>query len=699
MPQPLSLTPHSFSALPLTVSVENPVSLGWVSVKSYGAVGDGETDDRTAIENAISAATSEIESTGRGITVYFPPGVYLLESQSTRAPTNPATGSAYTTKIGVPLPVGLSATLTIMGAGSGATTIKLSDNARNVFWIDQSANYDTFKNIVIEDLTVDNNNTEGRCHILVGNMPAAFTPQRRLNYENITVRRVEITNVGLDETQATTAKSGVLLLGTHAAALEATQTSSTDVTVEDLVQAGGDNCVGVTSWGAGSLVGGTNHYYNRIAIRRCRHTIPSVPSATYSQTSFYVCGSGFGDWFEIVDCESTNIADDGIEVGAMQAGLIDGVTITNPFLTGILFRNTHALQDVDSQRIVVRNVQVNVDSDLAAVSGMIGRPVDWIGDNSLTFGEFHFESLGWSGDSLTYANQGRGEICFYLTAPVARVVFDKLAISLNGYTVSTGSGTVNASLFRVNTTSGTVVIRDLQVIADVAASTGGGLVFNFHGLVHDGSGNRVFVDGYDGDFTGTAYTNGTGGSVYFYYVARSGGSTIRNELRRFYPRGTSSLTGVGLRAITLGAGGTISSFTVSNSDISAMSSIVAGRDIEVLGNGSKLIVRDVVGASGRRLGPNGRIATATNYTVLSYDGIVGVTSTASARTITLPAVNAVPVGHVYTIVDESNAAGTNNITVSRAGSDTFTDTATSKAISTNGGVLRVYSNGSNWVVA
>lgn len=51
-----------------------------VSVKDYGAVGDGVTDDAAAINAAISAAAPFAAFTRSGVKVYFPAGVYAVGS-------------------------------------------------------------------------------------------------------------------------------------------------------------------------------------------------------------------------------------------------------------------------------------------------------------------------------------------------------------------------------------------------------------------------------------------------------------------------------------------------------------------------------------------------------------------------------------------------------------------------------------------
>lgn len=85
------------------------------------------------------------------------------------------------------------------------------------------------------------------------------------------------------------------------------------------------------------------------------------------------------------------------------------------------------------------------------------------------------------------------------------------------------------------------------------------------------------------------------------------------------------------------------------------------------------------------------LSTAAGATLTVGQNIVGVTSTASARAYTLPAQTA---GLAIVVKDESGAAATNNITVTPA-SGTI-DGAANKVINTNFGVLRLYSNATNW---
>ncbi len=92
------------------------------NVKDYGAIGDGSTDDTTAIQSAITALSS-------GGTVYFPPGNYYITAQLTLLSNIRVTGAK-------------GATIKPVLTGKGA-----SDN--NIFRIA------TLSNIMIDHIKID----------------------------------------------------------------------------------------------------------------------------------------------------------------------------------------------------------------------------------------------------------------------------------------------------------------------------------------------------------------------------------------------------------------------------------------------------------------------------------------------------------------------------------------------------------------
>jgi hypothetical protein len=89
-----------------------------------------------------------------------------------------------------------------------------------------------------------------------------------------------------------------------------------------------------------------------------------------------------------------------------------------------------------------------------------------------------------------------------------------------------------------------------------------------------------------------------------------------------------------------------------------------------------------------------RRAVTAGTTILSTDYLVAHTTLSAPATDPLPAANTVT-GQVFIVKDEAGTAGTNNITISRAGSDTI-DGGTTTVISTNYGVKKLYSTGASW---
>jgi hypothetical protein len=91
------------------------------------------------------------------------------------------------------------------------------------------------------------------------------------------------------------------------------------------------------------------------------------------------------------------------------------------------------------------------------------------------------------------------------------------------------------------------------------------------------------------------------------------------------------------------------------------------------------------------------VIAASTYTLLATDNTVGV-SFIGAVTLTLPSASSVPSGFFYSIQDESGSAGTNNITINRAGTDTING-ATNVVIAKNYGGVMIYSDGANkWYI-
>ena len=94
-------------------------------------------------------------------------------------------------------------------------------------------------------------------------------------------------------------------------------------------------------------------------------------------------------------------------------------------------------------------------------------------------------------------------------------------------------------------------------------------------------------------------------------------------------------------------------------------------------------------------------STATSYTVLNTDYIILVTSTAAARTITLPAPSSSAatsnVGRIFIIKDTSGGAYTNNITLSVSGGANI-DGVSTAVIGSDYGSITVMSNGTQYYI-
>lgn len=126
------------------VDLDDKASLSgrYVNVRDFGAVGDGVTDDRAAIQSAI-------DSISEGGVILFPKGVFLIETEILTDPSNMRAGiKLYSNQI-------------MQGSGWGSV-IKLADNIpTDVSTVSLICNEDQTgvgnTNIVIRDMTIDGN--------------------------------------------------------------------------------------------------------------------------------------------------------------------------------------------------------------------------------------------------------------------------------------------------------------------------------------------------------------------------------------------------------------------------------------------------------------------------------------------------------------------------------------------------------------
>ncbi len=101
-----------------------------VSVKSYGALGDGTTDDSKAIKQACIDLYTESFSKAEPRILYFPAGVYVIQAES------------------LPLFKGTR----WVGDGKGRTVIFLSNN--NVKAVAETAEWDRVRNLINKDIDI-----------------------------------------------------------------------------------------------------------------------------------------------------------------------------------------------------------------------------------------------------------------------------------------------------------------------------------------------------------------------------------------------------------------------------------------------------------------------------------------------------------------------------------------------------------------
>lgn len=541
-----------------------------LNVRDYGATGTGSIDDRAAFEMVFADATTLLAT--QPVIVYIPQGIYLLDSVESAPP------SGFSNHIGIALPVNTAHQLTIMGDGMDISVIKLSANCWSAFWIKKIANYDVFRNMSFSDFSIDNNYAPGICPVLVGSITASSHPsnqvQNYLSFENITATNINAYNMPADPTQVV--QKGMFgFIGVQTTNDEPTQTYSRNITLTNIQQIGGDYCCMVASfWNADR----TNHYYDNIHYINCRHDTGLVPTASLSQVSFFVCGSGFGNYGSIMDCYSENSGDDSFEWGCMKYIYMANCFSKNAFLNGLLFRNGRNA-DPDA-KTVIDNYSVILTSDMPGRGTGVG-----FYSNSSTYGNITLNDFSFSADGLKTMQVNNGTLVYSSAIGTAMSVnFIRPKITISNY-VYDATNTRDIAVFTLNSPAGMCVnIEDLYLKAQGTRSGTG--VMNLAGIKVDGG--LANISGYDIDFSGMGSTGITSSALTVAKVAGLSNVKLTTYgMNILYPS-TNNMAGVRV----LGTG-TISFFYLLGNNFSAST----GTDIDTASigtNASKFIQADNV---------------------------------------------------------------------------------------------------------
>jgi hypothetical protein len=571
-------------------------------VRNYGAVADGITDDSAAIQNAITAAETAAAA-GRSVTVLLN-GVFALNNAS-----YPHIALSRNND-------GSRGWINIIGAPGAKIT--LSSNTSRFLYLNKVADYDTFQKIRVEGLQIVASGTAGYGGVIIGNILSSGGTSTRISFANIIVRNCTATGLYEQADTSTSQRMGIMLIGNHVSTLEATQTSTTDILVEDVAVYGGAGCANVCSFGAAP---GVTHYYNNIRMRRVRHEIATPPATNGSQTSFFICGTGFGDYCEIVDAYSKNVSDDAVEIGAMQTVHLERIRAVDPFFVGILFRNYHAPQDIQRQVLTAVDVVVTgTTAGAAAASDGFNRCLGFaVLDDGNGYGTVRLIRPQYylDGGSTTHGYPAAGAQLFGVSAvSIKQVEILSPKIVLNNYVINRStSHEVHLVYFQSTATAPRLMVRDLVARFDGLTQSGSAQV-NMSLVRAEGTCD-VDIDGVDVVVPAITFPSG---SFRIVDLGRTTTSVISAKIRGVRPV-TGTVGGVSIYGVAINSTSTLTvtgEVAVTNCEFAGMANSSADVQIDSTQAGK---VRAV--GNGLRAGQPAAASVSPTGSPYTYTNLLG----------------------------------------------------------------------------
>jgi hypothetical protein len=317
---------------------------------TYGAKGDGVTDDYDAIQAAINACGTT------GGVVFFPPGkTYYLHKASAG---------------GLKLPAGNTARLTLSGYDA---TIKLSANVPRFLDFNRTADYQTFAHFSVEGFGIDADNVAGRQHV-VGFSYIDGGPLRRINAADIAVRDIHAYNILTDTTYPNPAscREGVFIGTYQVARSEAITNTIADVFIENVRLEGGT---------VGFAVGGADYSgvwpqdahieIDNVHLDGCSWDSGVRAPGFWPANGMHMGWAAKGGSLYVNDCTFKGSGDNNFEVNSWRYALIENCVSEDANNVGYYFNNFNLPigDSVDDQQTTWRNCSHRQTSTMSGSRG------------------------------------------------------------------------------------------------------------------------------------------------------------------------------------------------------------------------------------------------------------------------------------------------------------------------------------------
>jgi hypothetical protein len=510
-----------------SVSVSGSVSAG--SVSATGTVSGNSLSSTTSVTAASATITDTLTKTlnkirhvdryataGSGTTASPWTG---WESAFSSIPTTEDTHIVFTPGVyqqnsAISLPVDLNANARLTISGYGAT-LKLTASAPRAFDIGRTANDQTFRNVVIEGLTVDAGNVGGRHHVLIGGYINGSDTLTRLNIENVVLRDLFITNVLTDSNTSVNHRLVVNLTCLHTSATPNGEALNTikHVRCHNVVIEGGN--AGINILGGSSAGVSSNILLEDIVVDGCFWRGQSVPTTGFASSGVHIGNWGFCRHIKVTNCSFENGGDVGVEVNSAEDCSISHISARNVAGVAVLFRCSNTTSGL-RYRAVIEDVAMQWDS---ATGSLFPRAVSVFTDSGSTC-----DSVVVRGVRATLKNVGNSQFppgFVYLTdqGDVRRISLEDLYGEVAGVSYSSATGT-SSTWVKVQESSTTtplwLSIRDAYFRISGQVNTGGAR-YAFFGVYIPNCGststpvllnvNNVTVDA--GSFTALSGQNET----------------------------------------------------------------------------------------------------------------------------------------------------------------------------------------------